>query len=438
MKKNRILLFVAVSLCGMQSLGAQSLFDMPMFSMEGQRRSQEKNIKFDYNADFQYFLDVREFGASKDLFTSTETLNLARLTPSVSLTYSQNREITHRLAGGIDVIKNLGENPITNKYYSENEDNASLLNTHLFKELLFYYNLHFSSDRHIADLYAGIFPRAARSGYYSRAMFSDYDMITNPNIEGFIAKYESRKFIAEAGMDRLGMKGIDRRPVYMAFTSGTYKPFRWASIGWDGTYTNVGRSIILAGEGQSLIMNPYLKFEAGHLLGLQDLSVRAGGMISYQHYSNLFKETRFPMGAEVVSHVRHWNVGIENTLYFGDNIMILRNPTYVANSWAASAYNMLYRGEPFYYTRKGYASVYDRLELYWQPSICSGLDMKVSAVAHFIDGTSTVKPFLGYQAKASLIFNIAELRHPSRHIFGNTQSKKTRTAARHDGPSIRL
>lgn len=438
MKKSLFFLICVLALGGAQTLRAQTVFDVQRLRIESSRREQTKAVKFGYDVDFHYFFDVRRFGSSSDLFMLSEVLNVARLTPTVNLSFSQNRNITHRLVTGIDVIKDLGENPIVSTYYSDDEDRLSLMNAYLFKELLIYYNLKAASDRHSAELYAGIFPRTLRSGYYSLAMFSDADMLYNPNIEGFMLKYENRKLLAEAGIDCLGYKALDRRLAYMAFTSGLYKPLKWASIGWDGTYTSVGSSYLIISGAQSLLFNPYIKLEAGHLLKMQDLSLKAGGMISYQHYSNVVEESRMPMGVEVISNIRHWNFGIENTFFYGDNMMPFRNSSFMDGGWTSTNASTLYKGERFYFTRRGYAAIYDRLELYFQPNISRGLDLRLSAVGHFINGTEAVNSFLGWQAKASLLFNLGELTQPVRHIFGNTDAKKSKTVPRRNGPSIRL
>lgn len=438
MKKKCFLFLVFVTVFGAQTLRSQSILDFAISGIESTRRDNTKTVKFDYDVDFQYFFDVRRFGSSNDLFMLSEVLNVARLSPTVNISFTQNRNITHRLVTGIDMIKDLGENPVVSTYYSDNEDRLSLMNSYLFKEILLYYDFKLSTDRHLAEVYAGIFPRAKRSGYYSLAMFSDADMLYNPNIEGLLLKYESKKVLAEAGLDCLGYKGLDRRLAYMAFTSGIYRPHKWAAIGWDGTYTTVSGSYLVNGAAQSLIFNPYLKFDAGYLLNIQEISLRAGGMLSYQHYLNVREEERMPMGIELVSTVRHWNAGIENTFFYGDNMMPFRSTSFIDDTWTNSAAGTLYKGERFYYTRRGYAAVYDRLELYYQPKISQCLDLKISAVGHFINGNEAVNSFLGWQAKASLIFDLEAIRQPARHIFGNTESKRTKMLPRRNGPVIRL
>lgn len=438
MKKSHILLSLTALLIGMQVAGAQSLFDLPMFPRQSARQAQTNNIKFDYNVDFNYFFDVRQFGASNDIFVLSEVLNVARLTPTVGLTLQQNKNYTHRIMAGIDVMKDLGENPVAVTYYSDDEDRLALMNSYLLKELLLYYNFRATQERSLTEIYAGVFPRRYRSGYYSRSMFSDADMIYNPNIEGLLFKFENRRFIAEAGADCLGFKAIDRRLAYMGFTSGLYRPFKWGSIGWDGTYTIVGQSYIIPSSAQSLIFNPYLQFDFGDMLKMQELSIKAGGLMSYQILNDTETTEKMPMAVELVSTVKNWNFGIENTFYFGDNMMPFRSSNYTSTNWTSSASGALYKGERLYYTRRGYASIYDRLEMYYQPSIAPFLDMKISAVGHFINASEAIGSFLGWQAKASLIFNLEALRNPARHVFGNINNKKSKTTPKQNGPAIKL
>ena len=421
---------------------AQSLFDFPGFGPQPQARPEAaKPVEFDYNFDFQYFFDYREFGYSDDMFMASETYHLARLTPSFGIRVNTDNRFTHRILAGVDIMKNLGENPIDDLIYSTDEAEASLLNAKLFRSMILYYNLSSDTGRGKFDLYAGIYPRTVLDGEYSRAIFSESVKMTDPDLEGVTVKYEGRKFLAEAGIDWLGSMGLDRRERYMAYTAGSFKMFDWLSAGWDATYTHVGDSYIFSTCVDNVMANPFIKMDFGHALGMQEFSIKGGALASMQLDSDMETVPHFPVGAEAVVTLKNWGLGIENTVYYGDNMMPYRSSSYTGLTDTSHYTDLLYFGEPFFFTRRGYASGYDRLELFYEPFVSNGLSMRVSAVGHCIFPMSeAIGSFLGWQAKASLYFNLDTVRNPQKPQGTHKSSRKNveRTNPHSNGPEIRL
>ncbi len=419
---------------------AQSLFDFQGFGQQLQSRHEtEKPVEFDYDFDFQYYLDHRDFDSSQDLFMTSEPCHLARLTPSFGIKVNTDRRFTHRVLAGVDLVKNLGEYPIDEEIFSKDETDPTLVNAKLFKSLILYYNLSSNTGNGRFDLYAGVYPRTVMEGEYSRAIFSEEYKMTDPDLEGVTLKYRGRKFFAEAGCDWLGNMGLDRRERYMVYTAGSFKPFGWLSAGWDVAYTHVGNSFIFKTCVDDVMANPYVKLDFGHMLGIQELSVKAGALASMQLDSHLETEPHFPFGAEAVVTLRNWGLGLENTVYYGDNMMPYRSSAYSEDT---SVYtSLLYLGESFYFTRRGYASGYDRLELFYEPLVTDGLTMRLSAIGHYIfPASEVVGTFLGWQAKASLFFNLDSIRNPHRQPARQSSRKaENRRAGTHgNGPEFRL
>ena len=151
------------------TMSAQSMPGFPdLFGRQG--RSQENAVKVEYNVDFQYFFDLRSFGASDEIFMQSGTYNVARFSPSAVVRFDQGRDATHRLALGIDLTKDLGANPTAQATFSDAEHDSSLRNTALIKDIFFYYNYRGRTDKGIMDLYAGIHPRTVLDGDYTRAI----------------------------------------------------------------------------------------------------------------------------------------------------------------------------------------------------------------------------------------------------------------------------
>lgn len=444
MKRNNLILAISVLLSSAAGLQAQSIFDLQLFGQQGSRQ-QEKSLKFEYGVDFQYFLDCRDMSVSDGLFTDSGVFNIARLSPSAGFSFSQGRSSSHRLMAGIDLVKNLGEVPVVLPVYSQGEDDPKLNNLSLFKEIFYYYNFQSQIGNGILSAYAGIFPRSFLDGEYSRVHFSSTFKVRDVNIEGALVTYRAPRFYTELAFDHMGSLGVDRRERHMAVTAGSYSPFDWASIGWSGTYTYCGESYLETNTVHNLILNPYLKFEFGHMLKMDQLSLKAGAIGSFQKDSQFldpqsgeFNDTpHFPVGVEAVLTARKWGFGIEDTFFYGDNMMPFRADSYVSGHHTGDYTSLLYTGDPFYFTHRGYAAGYNRTEVFWQPHIADFLDLKVSGIAHCILPASDIYgTFMGWQARASLFFSLEALRNP-RKSPAVRQERKKQSGFR-QGPSIIL
>lgn len=446
MKRNHLILAISAVLLSAAGAQAQSLFDLPLFGQQGSRQ-QEKSIKFEYGADFQYYMDFREMSFSDDLFMGSGVYNIARLSPTVGLSFTQGRNTTHRLMAGIDVVKNLGEYPIELVLYSKNgEDDVKLNNLALFKEIIYYYNIESRLDKGILNGYAGIFPRRFVQGEYSRVHFSDEFRVSDVNLEGVLVNYRTPRLYAEAAFDHMGSYDVERRERFMVLTAGAYQLFNWASIGWSGTYMYCGKSFLEPYDVHNAIFNPYLKFDFGPMVKMDELSLKAGVIASWQkdfdHVDperESFVSMHIPMGAEAVFTARKWGLGIEDTFFYGDNMMPFRMDS---NLYKTSVFNhLLYTGDPFYFTHRGFAAGYNRTEVFWQPHIADFLDAKVSAVAHFIMPVSEIYgTFMGLQAQASFFFSLDALRNPKKAPAAARQGRQKQTKATKTpkGPSIAL
>ncbi|MBR5054154.1 MAG: hypothetical protein IKX07_00995 [Bacteroidales bacterium] len=453
MKLKSSVISAAIFLAASSGLAAQSLLDLPgLLGM--QTGAQDNPVKVEYNVDFHYFFDLRNFHASDDIFMMTETYNVARFSPSAILRFDQNRSITHRLALGVDLTKNLGVNPTSEATYSESEHQQSLRNFDLIKDIFFYYNYRNRLGKGVLDFYAGIYPRTVLGGDYTRAIFADDLVYYDPNLEGMTVKYEAPRFRAEATFDILGKRGIDRVGGEMVSTAGAFKLIDWASLGWAASYAHSNGNYLAYCDTDVAYFNPYAKVDFGSKLGMQELSLKAGAIASYQLDYSIASEddetgissgerAHFPMGAEAVLNVRNWDLGIEDTFYYGDNQMIYCSNSYADISSATVYSGTIYSGQTFYYTRRGYPSWYNRLELYWQPLNGGFVSTRISAVSHFImpsgEGEDRIGPFIGMQAKASVLFNLDAFRHPRENAAGGRRNRQARQSQPvPTGPAISL
>lgn len=439
------LLSVVLALTLAGTLQAQPFRDFAdLFGLQ-QPRQQEKPITVDYNIDFHYFLDLRSFGVSDDIFMESANFNVARFSPSAVLRFNQGREASHKLTLGVDLTKDLGATQTVAEEYSEEEHQSSIRNTALIKDIFFYYNYTRHTSRGHLGFTAGIFPRTVLGGDYTRAIFADDIIYYDPNIEGLTIQYRAPRFRAELTGDMVGKKGIDRIGAQMAFTSGEYRPFKWAAVGWSGAFTHVDGKYLGGCNVDFALANPYVKFDFAPLLHLQEFYLKAGGIGSYhldhqmvtidmESGETVAEKPHFPYGGEAVLGVRHWGLGIEDTFYYGYNQMEYFGSKY-AETKALIYAETLYQGEEFYFTRRSVPVWYNRAEAYWQPLGTDFIKARVSAVAHFITPALTddgkVGPYIGLQAKASMIFNLDAFRHPEDLSLPSRPAR-----VRHSQPSV--
>ena len=425
---------------------AQSLLDLQdLFGRQSQVRSQDSAVKVEYNVDFHYFFDYRSFGASDDIFLESGTINVARFSPSAVVRFDQGRDATHRLALGVDLTKDLGANPVAMVDFSVDEDDPALRNTKLIKDIFFYYNYQRRIGSGMVGFYAGIHPRTVLEGSYTRAIFADDLIYYDPNIEGVTVNYTSPRLKAELTADLFTNKGRDRIGSGMVSTAGMYKLMDWIGLGWSGVYSHVNGTILVPLNVDFLLANPYVKADFSKMTCLQELYAKGGAIASYHFDHRIADETaHFPMGAEVVIGARNWNLGVENTFYFGDNQMVYYSGSYRDVSFAADYVDLLYKGDTYYFTRRHVPTWYNRFEAYWEPLSAGFVTARLSAVAHLITPAGEIGPYTGMQAKATLLFNLDAFRHPretapaGRARSRSTERSRARVPRDSGGPLISL
>ena len=163
-------------------------------------KAEEDRVRFAYDVDFETRFDNREYYRSA--FSPSMTVFGARLTPSVGLDIYQNKDMSHRLMVGIDVMKDFGASPVSKLLTGGNdtpETSQRQNNAGLFREMTLYYNLDVYTGKAGVQLYAGIFPRRAVQGEYSDVFFSDSLRFYDNNIEGILLRIRNPRTYWEVG-----------------------------------------------------------------------------------------------------------------------------------------------------------------------------------------------------------------------------------------------
>ena len=348
---------------------------------------------WDYDADFESYFDNREFDYRHVNYSTSMTINAARLTPWVGLRIPQKDYVVHSLRLGADLRRNMGE---------------QLPASSAIGELLFYYNVDARLRRGRISGTFGIYPRKMTEGEYSYAFMSDSLRFFDNNLEGMLMKWRSPRLYAEIGCDWMGMYGQGRRERFKIFSAGSWQLQDGLSAGWAAVMYHYAGSVGQPGVVDNHLLNPYIRYDFSNSTSLDELSIKFGGLLSYQ-WDRLVDEACLPMGAEIEVDMRYRKLGLRNSLYVGDDLM----PYYSRERYGTKYGSELYSGSPFYRGGRGY----DRLEMYWEPQIAAWLRLNVSLVFHLTDEK---QPFSGWQQKVSLIFDLDSYRHPEDSYQGRS------------------
>lgn len=323
-------------------------------------------LRFVYDVNFEMNFDNREFYQSA--FSSSMTIFGARLTPAVGLEIATDNNTSHRLMGGIDVMKDFGSEQV---------------NKELFREISLYYRLNKKFNDTEMTLYAGIFPRRNMEGRYSQAFFSDSLKFYDNNLEGLLIKFNRPNAYFEVGCDWMGQYGETRRERFMIYSAGEGKVASFMTLGYAGYMYHFANSVKVKALVDNILLNPYVRFDFGAQADFQTLSLTLGYLQALQHNRVQVGHYVFPGGAHLDFEIRKWDVAIKNMAYYGTGIM----PYYNYHDPGDIKFgNNLYLGDPFYRVYDNDSmerGLYDRFEVCYEPTVGKHLKIRIAALLHF-------------------------------------------------------
>ncbi len=360
-------------------------------------------IRLDYDLGFDFRFDNREYDRS--LFQASKTLFGARLAPMVGFNADAGRT-SHRLMAGVDALKEFGT--------SDNEMRCNLL---------FYYQLGVKFPHTDFRITAGLFPRSFSRGDWSPVFFSDELKFYDNTFEGILFSWDREKSRFELGCDWTGMFSQTRREEFMIFSSGDYRPLKWLRLGYEAYLMHYACSGKVNSVCDNFLAEPHITFDFAPFAHIQKLSLRAGWIQALQRDRAAVGHFVAPFAGEILLGVQNWGVGIENRLSIGKNLL----PYYQWTDAAGTLYGEgnFYKGDAFYRmtdprwtsmtlatdtTSEIQSGLYDRLEVYYAPRICRGVNLKASVFLHF-----HLKQFSGTSQTVSLLFDLHELMRGLPH-----------------------
>lgn len=342
------------------------IFSATSFAKDKGTVSKSEKLNFAYDVDFEMNFDNREYYRSA--FSNSMTIFGARITPAVGFDVNSNKETKHRIMIGADIMRNFG---------SQTTKNSSLL-----EEVTFYYRLERKFEKTKMTLYAGIFPRKTMEGNYSQAFFSDSLKFYDNNLEGILLKFQNLNSYYEIGCDWMGQYSPTQRERFMVFTSGEARVAPILSLGYSGYMYHFADTWYVKGLVDNILVNPYARFDFGHLLDFQALSLTLGYLQAFQNNRRHVGYYVFPGGVHLDLEVRKWDFAIKNMSYYGTDLM----PYYNWHDVGGTKYGRnLYFGDPFYRVHDDGATgpdLYNRFEVCYEPSIGKYLKIRIAALFH--------------------------------------------------------
>ena len=331
---------------------------------------------FLWKVDFDFRFDNREYTGME--FGRSKTIFGTRFSPEIGLGWGtlHYRGRPHKLMAGVELTADFGTSKIDSY------------------EPILYYN--YTSPR-VFDLYAGSFPRSALKGDYSTAFFSDEVKFYHKLIQGYYMRYggDGPSYVEMAIDWNSKLMGRSREK-FMMISSGRFdfdrlnlrtRPFLYA--GYDFMMYHYAASEVVSGVMDNILIYPHVGLEwtfyrEGYpiIIGrynpnFPELSLKAGWLFSMQRDRN--GEGGFVNGGgfQCEAKFRWKGFGLSETLYLGGDIMTYYD---AADPSGVQYGDGLYFGDTFYRTNTG---IYNRLELFWERYIGSGVNLKVSSVHHY-------------------------------------------------------
>ena len=335
--------------------------------------AQPGSMHLSYNVRFNYLFDNREFDASDEKYTESETYFAAQLLPQIGILFTDASGTSHSIVAGVSILRDMG---------SGKKPSGS------FDDLSLWYGAQHSFGRgRNLEASAGIFPRLmSDDGLYSNAIWSDVLRFYDSHFEGLLMKYSAPCFYAELGCDWLGKKTDTTRERFQIFSAGKWNLLDWIQAGWSASFYHYATSGVASNVIDNHLINPWLQFSVP---GRVDLSLKAGLLAGYQRARDIDERPHIPVGSEIAFRAGWKSLGVKNSAYFGDDQNIYYD--YPAPEGGIYGAN-LYRGDNWY------RDFYDRVDLSWNPRIGKKTRLLMMASFHFDrDGYLGCRQVVGFK-----------------------------------------
>ncbi len=213
------------------------------------------------------------------------------------------------------------------------------------------------------NFFIGTFPRLNLLDDYPRALLKDTLNYYRPNVEGMLAKFETKMFKETIWIDWTSRQTDLDRETFLFGLSGKYQSGNFFISHYAYMFHNAGAAIAVPGDnlqdnGAALVK---LGLDFSKKSFLDSIKISAGAMMSFERTRSI-SEFKTPIGFIADLHLGYKKFSVTNTFYKGEG------------------HGLIY-GDQFYT-----AKTYDRIDLGWAPISFKNIEGKFVFTYHFADG----------------------------------------------------
>lgn len=279
-----------------------------------------------YNVDFLTYFDNREYHSEYQI---PQTIFSFRLSPEIGIGINDRSGGSHRVMAGIHYTQPLGA------YWDKSNFSP-----------IAYYRYDYKGIR----ISLGSIPYIQRIERLPDYLLYDSIAYATPNIRGALLSYSSNIGYVEFMCDWRGFRSDKTREMFRLVVNGLYH-HHWLELGGFAQINHkAGFAPPTQHEGvcDDIYIQPQIGINLSKYTPLDSLCLRGSYIIGIQRYRDI-QSTKIPQGGLIEFFARWRFVGLENTLYFGQDLM----PFY---SYYGSDLN---QGDPFYRS-----PLYNRTDLF--------------------------------------------------------------------------
>lgn len=253
--------------------------------------------RFVYDVDLLFDFDNREVYHP---YEPSQTIFGVRLTPTIGVEVADSLGGAHRLMAGVSYLQPFG---------------AGWRSARVCPTL--YYRYSYKGVR----VHAGFVPYRELYAPLPDYLMSDSMRWAYPNIQGLLAQYRDHRGYVEVLCDWRGMMSDTVREAFRLIADGRYR-YRWLYLGGIAQMNHLSHSERVLGVCDDVTMHPYLGVDMADFTPLDELSLTAGYLLSWQR-DRRAEVSQLSHSLEAELGLRWRWVGVHSQLHYGGDVMPL-------------------------------------------------------------------------------------------------------------------
>jgi len=260
------------------------------------------------------------------------------------------------------------------------------------------------------QILAGAFSRANSKAFYSLAFFSSSYRYKDDTYEGLQLSWTGPRHYYEVGVDwkgQLSSRHPSRREQFIIYSGGHHDflgGFVRAAYSaqvqhYACSYDRSAKNVV-----DNILINPYVDFNLGYLVGFQKLLLRVGYIQALERDRAVGSGFLAPARGEILALARKWNVTVQNDFFFGGSLMALydsmspEGTPYATDLYMADAFMRNYPGQTF--------GLFDLASVFWEPQISRKLKLCFRWNVYFCGNATGLLSYAGSHQVISIKYTL--------------------------------